>query len=344
MDTNIERRREDERNTIAEQAAAWLVELETGGAPEEEKFRQWIAESPLHIEAFLWASSVDTLLAGVDPERELEIELSSGPAGYANVTALTAPAPAITPSERRPGWRWQWAVAASLLVLLAGGWWARSSYIGWHSYSTAVGEQRSIRLEDGSKVYINTGSRLEVKVSAQARDVRLLAGEALFDVQRDPTRPFRVHSAATVIQAVGTQFNVYRHGANTTVSVLEGKVRLEGASSTTGMLAAGEQASVTAAGNVTKRPHLDTVRVTAWRQRRLVFADDTLADIAAEFNRYNETPKIFVEGAAVRALRLAAGFDADDPESLLQYLAQDPTLEMEIRPDALIIRGRNPAF
>lgn len=349
MDHHIERRRQDEMNSIAEQAAGWLLELETGGTPEQEAFRRWVGESPLHVEAFLWASSVDELLTHVDPAREIAIDLTPAHPHPAAVVNLAEYAAQVDPPQRQHEFRWRWAAAAAIVALIASGWWLTSDSRGWQSYSTAIGEQRSVLLADGSTVHINTGSRVDVRFSPQGRDVRLLAGEALFNVQRNPARPFRVHAAGAVVQAVGTQFDVYQRAANTMVSVLEGRVKISSepkvkiapsAVPPAHTLDAGEQADVSATGTITQHSHMDAVQVTAWRQRRLVFSNDTLADIAAEFNRYNEAPKILVEGDATRERRYAAGFDADDPESLLQFLAKDPTLEVERTAGELVIRSR----
>jgi transmembrane sensor len=217
----------------------------------------------------------------------------------------------------------------------------------WHStrpqtFATAIGEQRAIELEDGSVIQLNAHSHVAVHLSRQARDVRLLDGEALFKVAHDPTPPFRVYADDTVIRAVGTQFNVYRRANDTTVSVIEGRVEISRETSparSPGQLSAGETARITAAGAIT-RARGDTTEATAWRQRRLIFRDSTLGDIAAEFNRYNRTPQITVEGDALRARRYGGTFDADDPESLVDFLRPDENLEI-IHADAnLLVRSR----
>ncbi len=91
---------------------------------------------------------------------------------------------------------------------------------------TSLGEQRFFKLDDGSVLYLNTQSRVEVRYSRAARVVRLIEGEAMFTVEHDAARPFRVMAGPTVIQAVGTRFNVYRTRLSTTVSVVEGVVKI----------------------------------------------------------------------------------------------------------------------
>jgi ferric-dicitrate binding protein FerR (iron transport regulator) len=80
--------------------------------------------------------------------------------------------------------------------------------------------------------------------------------------------------------------------------------------------------------------------ISAWQQRRLVFTDDTLGDIAEEFSRYNRSPQIRIEGDALRARRFSGVFDADNPEGLLLYLAVDKSVVMDRDGDDVVIRSR----
>src|SRR5690606_14686343 len=93
-------------------------------------------------------------------------------------------------------------------------------------YSTGIGEQRTVKLADGSIVHLNTDSSLRVEYSPATREVHLVEGEALFVVAKEPARPFRVEAGQTTVQALGTQFNVYRRAGGIEVSVIEGAVRV----------------------------------------------------------------------------------------------------------------------
>jgi len=116
------------------------------------------------------------------------------------------------------------AIAASLAGLAVGGggwtWFQLSAPL----YATAVGEQRSIELADGSTVSMNSKSKIRVRYSKTERLVDLLEGQALFHVAKDSTHPFIVSACGTRVQAVGTQFDVYERRVGTTVTVLEGRV------------------------------------------------------------------------------------------------------------------------
>jgi transmembrane sensor len=229
-------------------------------------------------------------------------------------------------------------------ILAAAVWFIFLRGINDQTYTTAVGEQRSVRLADGSIVYLNTHSSVEIHFSSVARDIQLLDGEALFVVTHDIIRPFRVHADSALIQALGTEFNVYKHGRATTVSVIEGRVRVtsqehapQSVAAPIQLLAAGEEAQVSQS-DVIKRPTRDPAHTIAWRQRQLVFAGDTLAHVFEQVNRYNQT-QITIPDPTVAARRLSGVFNVDDLDSLLQFLNGDGDLAFERHGNELIIRS-----
>src|SRR5581483_7239884 len=130
------------------------------------------------------------------------------------------------PGRWRAKWRAPWVpalVAAALLIVSVGAWVLMRVPT---SFETEVGEQRSVVLQDGSVVTLNTSSHIDVDLRKDRRVIRLSRGEALFQVARDATRPFDVVAGPVTVQAVGTEFNVDRRDARTTVTVVEGQVRV----------------------------------------------------------------------------------------------------------------------
>src|SRR5262249_43512208 len=99
-------------------------------------------------------------------------------------------------------------------------------------FSTQIGEQRTIQLSDASILALNADSRIRVQLGDTERDIELLHGEALFQVARDTHRPFKVQTRTALVQAIGTQFNIYDMPDGTRVSVLEGRVRVQTARET----------------------------------------------------------------------------------------------------------------
>ncbi len=344
---------------IAEQAARWLIELEDESPPASlADFTSWLKASPRHVEEFLLAAAAWRRFDDIDAEHRVEVERIVSEVSD-NVISFGVPTdedggalPTAFPPARLSSHRRLFAgvtVCAALLALA--GWWIVATS-GTQAYSTAIGEQRTVQLTDGSLVQVNTRSRIEVHFTDQAREIRLLEGEALFTVTHNAQRPFRVRSGATVIHAVGTEFNVRRRATGTTVSVVEGLVKV---STQTGQdtlrtapagndlkdgneLAAGEEADITINGHVDKHTAPDLAATLAWRERRLVFRDDALADIVAEFNRYNAGYQIRLEGETGNGIRLTGVFRADDPEAVLLYLTANSELRVERTRDGAIIR------
>lgn len=328
----------------AERASEWLEVLEDNpGARERAAFAAWIAESPLHVREFLNIAAVDRLLENADPQRRVPIETVQRESPT-NVLPLAGRQreSAVAPARRA-----LWMASAAVLLLAVGVivWWQQNR--AWREYSTSVGEQSTFELADRTAVNLNTRTRLQVRFTAQAREVRLLEGEALFTVRPDPSRPFRVRAGSNVIQAIGTAFNVYRHpSGKTTVSVIEGKVQISNGRDITvketPRLSAGEEAHIEVGGQIARREKVDTDTVTAWRERRLVFHRVTLEEIAAEFNRYNDSPRISVENSALSQRRYTVVLPADDPESLLDYLRNDPDVAFETHGGDVRIYSVNP--
>jgi transmembrane sensor len=318
---------------IATEAAEWLLRVEDDqSVGSRAEFAAWLRHSPRHMEEFLMLSATAGALRGVDAERSIDVEAllrdSNG-----NVVALQdgvdhAPR-AHRGARRKRNHLIPAAIAATLIVGII------LSFVYLRDgirFTTAVGEQRTVQMEDGSVVHLNTRSRIRIDYSDEGRDISLLEGEALFVVARDPARPFRVSAGSAVIQAVGTQFNVYRRENETTVSVVEGRVKI----GTAPALGAGEQVKLTGDGLVLDRAQADVSTAVAWRQLRLVFKSQRLDEVAAEFNRYNHVP-IRVEGAAAER-RMTGTFNANETEGFLQFLRRDESLDVESMASEVVVR------
>lgn len=234
---------------------------------------------------------------------------------------------------------WAAAAVAALAVVGAASW----NYLHSPTYATAVGEQRSITLDDGSSVELNARSRLRVRFTEDRRLVDLLEGQALFRVTKDPTRPFVVVSDKMRVRAVGTQFDVNRRQSTTTVTVIEGRVGVDPSAAGARMFApvsaardrnygaevfldAGQQLTVTPkAASVPRRVNIATA--TAWTQRQLIFDSAPLAEVAEEFNRYNKRP-IVIHDRTLDAFGVIGVFSSADSAALVKFLRAQPEIEV----------------
>jgi transmembrane sensor len=237
----------------------------------------------------------------------------------------------------------RFSIAASLLLIAGASLFAWDRFYRAPIYATAVGEQRTLTLLDGSTVELNSHSRVRVRFTANERDVDLLEGQALFHVAKNPARPFIVDSSGTRVRAVGTQFDVNRTNAGTIVTVLEGKVAVTGnfpgvsvdpgsppvLASTPAdgvqnvFLTAGDQLTVSPQTAPTPtRPNV--AAATAWTHRQVILDSAPLAKVAEEFNRYS-VRKLIVEDSGVTPLRLSGVFTAN-PDFLIRYLRERPDI------------------
>lgn len=340
--------------TIAQEAGAWLFRLKDDRSAEcRAEFDAWLQKSPQHVTEFLLITATDVELGSLEGAAADDLQSLLGDLAP-NVVPLpekvrTASAPhhQSKPAVRRS--RRVLAIAASLAgaALVSTALW-QSGVIGAQDYRTGTGEQRTLKLADGSVVQLNTRSHIEVSFSKRTRTIRLIDGEALFTVAPETGRSFVVRTAGAAVQAIGTQFNIHsRDGAGqATVTVLEGRVKITGAAATATnrsahaplLLDAGQQAAIEPTGRIVKSSAPQLSRATAWQQRRLEFRSATVAEVAAEFNRYNRL-QIQIADQTIATRRMTGLFEADEPQSLLDFLTNEGGVWFETRDDTVVLHA-----
>jgi transmembrane sensor len=321
---------------ILQQASHWwaVLHAENVSPADRREFGEWIARSPERVAAFLQTARLMRALKSSDvrwPDDPVDVLVREAKAAPAEVVISLQNASDRTPVNAEPGSRRTFlpqliGVAATLLIAAASWFY----FTGPRTYRTDLGEQRSVVLEDGSLVTLNTSSQIRVTIDKSRRTIQLLSGEALFQVAHETRRPFDVIAGDTTVRAVGTQFNVNRRAANTTVTVVEGKVALLRQHDTDAveavapmMLVAAERAVITPA-KMSSPQHVSNVgAATAWTQRMLVFERRPLGEVAEEFNRYNRR-LIEIDSAELREQEVTGVFKANDPESFVVFLSNIP--------------------
>lgn len=341
---------------IVQEAAEWLVEMDGDDVDRmtRQRFDEWLRRSPEHVRAFLellpiWEHSAHRSSSDMDLEKLIADALSAH-GSVVPLNARSAPSARTESNVRAKPLRWAAVAASVLLIALVsiGGTWLYSER---NTYSTGIGEQRSIALVDGSAVTLNTRSRIRVRYSERQRRIDLLEGQVLFEVSHDEDRPFIVQGGDARIRAVGTQFDVYCQQSGTTVTVIEGRVtvlpeaqssRDQEASRAGGsaqsarqnehprlagiLLATGEQATITPT-SVQSIASADVAATIAWTQRRLVFQKTTLAEVVREFNRYNERP-LRIEDRRLKEFLVSGTFSSTDTGPLLRFLREQPGMRV----------------
>ena len=335
---------------LSSEAAEWFVRLRDDRLPERHRERnvRWLKQSPAHIAELLRIQQVYKVLRDAKVQNRQPPASGDSPSNVAsdvpsNVIELMPRAPASPEpmqSRTRPG---SWKIAAALACLTVSLLLGFMVKVAWldRTLRTELGEWRTADLTDGTQVRIGPDSVLRVAFGDDHRTVRLIRGEAMFTVAKDPSRPFFVQSEMIGVLAVGTEFRVSHWRGKDVVAVTEGSVAVyrdgrdavrgavpaasaQLAEATGGVsLAAGEQVSVTRATRSAPvaKQKINVDYELAWAEGWLVYEDKTIAEVATEFNRRNRI-KIVVTAPSLAARRLAFfRGSATDPQSFVAALA-----------------------
>lgn len=307
----------DKAGDALREAARWYAELQDEAASPElwKRFLAW-ERRPENAAAF----------------REVEAALDTLDRARASGRVPAMP--------KRPVWPIAVGLAAALVLVVLGGVRLMSRDVAPDpvvlTYATAIGEQETVTLEDGSRIVLNTASRVEVRFSENERWIELLEGQALFEVRREP-RPFVVAASGTQTRALGTRFDVYLpEGNGIQVTLLEGLVSVS-ADPAGGnvILSPGEQMTLRSGEQTVSR--VDISRFETWMTGMIPFTDATLASAAAELNRYSAI-KLKVDDA-IAGERISGAFRAGDQEGFADALEAFLPVTAERRGDEIFIRA-----
>ncbi len=255
------------------EAADWMARLNSRVVQTElvEQFFDW-RRDPLHQQAYAELEQVWTESGKLDRDPEIADALEQ----------------AIRPRRRRSfsiGSPTTWGACAAMMLLFivgAGIWWQFPRPI-----TTAKGEQRRLVLADGSRLWVNTDSRLRLSVSRDHREISIDHGEAYVEVAHDPAHPFQVKAGGIVVRALGTHFDVRHEHGQTDVMLAEGSVRVSAGNRIAATLSPGQV--IRLRGNQTTSLDLvDTTRLLSWTNGRVRFESTPLEAAVAEVNRYTD--------------------------------------------------------
>ncbi|MEJ1962960.1 MAG: FecR domain-containing protein [Gammaproteobacteria bacterium] len=342
----------DPSNPVAQQAAGWwIVFHEEQAAPADHReFANWVSRSPERVAAYLKTALVEQALKSPAVQwtsttrEELIRESRAFSANVVSISEATASLPAENSHSRKHrGWQLGLALAASLFMAIGAAWFFTNRPA---QYSTRLGEQRSLMLRDGSRVTLNTSSRVEVDFRRERRIVRLVEGEALFDVAHDASRPFDVQTSHAVLRAVGTQFDVDVRPGGTTVTIVEGRVAVVANSvgDTAGrvpLLEVADRLVIGTAGTGTTEHGVNIDAATSWTKHQLVFWHRPLGEVAEEFNRYNSV-RLRIENGELRKQLISGTFQSNDVASFISFLSGAPDVVIsKDGPDGYVVRLRD---
>ena len=323
-----------DRERAEEEAAAWLLRLSE--APDDTelnaRFDAWINRSALNAE--IWARTARAYdLVGKGPARHdqhWQPYAAARKTERALPTVNGKPNAASRPNNHAGPWRRRLtparlgtgaaaaALAACLIIAVLPDAMLRLEA----DIVTATGELRTAVLEDGTRVHLAPESAIEVSVDTSERRVRLIQGNAFFDVTRDPSKPFRVSSGDTVATVLGTAFEM-RHDADlSAVAVQHGRVHVRDGRAEPPLsaeLRAGAWVRISEAGDSTRGKMLPD-EIAAWRRGELIARNRPAGEIVDILRRYH-TGAIVMRSDTFAVRRVSGIYDLREPATTLGELA-----------------------
>lgn len=320
---------------IDKEASDWVVRQSSGPLDEEAQraFETWYDTGPRQQGAYLRAQAIWRSLDKATVQANLRPE---SPRRTARASAAQRPSRRVVLGAGVAA-----SAAAGLTVMVLG-----PRLAGDKTLTTTLGEVRKVPLEDRSIASLNSDSRLEVSMTPKLRRVVLVSGEALFEVAKNPERPFVVEAGEVSVRAVGTAFSVRRRTTGADVLVTEGVVEAWNAGGAGGArrISAGQQAFVPYRAepiSVRAAPQ-EVERRLAWREGNIILNNQTLAEAALEFNRYNRL-KIVIADPALGAQRLVGQYRADQPEQFVDAVQALMNVPVSRTGERLTVGGKRPA-
>lgn len=352
-----------EAESVTQAAAEWDARLRAPGCTqaEREQFASWRDASPAHGAAF---ERLQLIVSRLREERS-----------RADLRALRDAALALG-AKRRRLLGWSAAASVACLALAALVWMqtpALNAFLaGGDTYRTAPGQRSTVMLRDGSTVELNSMTRVRASITNERRFVELLDGQAIFNVARDPSRPFVVRARDREIVALGTAFDVRLDQDELRVTLLEGKVAVRPPGSKATVQAASREAEAstsvridTAEGDIDAvilmpgqqlvidqrkpsraRPgagpviqQIDVEKATSWREGRIFLADLTLPQAVEEMNRHSTT-RIVIEDPALEQLRINGMFRAGEQHAFARALEEYFGIHAQPRGESEIVLNK----
>jgi transmembrane sensor len=292
------------------QAADWLARLHADdrSSDDEAGFSRWIAADPRNADTFERTSAIWDSLGGLPREK---------------------PAQTATLSRRM-------VLAGSAVVAVIGATALSWQEVGAVEYETAVGEQRRIVLEDGSRVMLDTATKIRFFVAATLRTLELVTGRIDIEIATDP-RPFVIDAGPRRARTREARLDVRRDGDAVALTTIAGAASVSSAAGDTAPVSvgAGERIAMAQDQSVNvDRPELNDL--TAWQTGRLAFRDETLATAVSEMNRYSSRQLVIADKQAAE-LRLSGVYRVGDPEAFARSLAVLLSVRVEATPEIVSI-------
>lgn len=307
----------DTKNSVRREAADWVTALhnERWNDVMQNQLEEWLSQSDDHRQVFqemqdVWASIPESTqqasYAGISKEESSLVSVLFQLVSDWKMTSMAFGFVCILG-------------AFSLLKIVA-------SEQQWQQYDTQAGENKSLRLEDGSELVLGAATSLRWQMGEHQRRVTLLTGQVYFDIADDKLKPFVIHAGLTSVEVVGTKFDVRKIEHQTDVSVVEGHVRINNIDYQKGeaiknhgvediSLFAGDKLSVHKGKVRSPIEKVSINEISAWKNGRFVYRNADLAEVVSDARRYYRGDINF-HGSDLTGLKVTTTFTLSQLDSL----------------------------
>lgn len=306
----------------ARQALRWVIRCSAGPLPERQQrtLQRWLQADPCH--ALAWRQQ-QAFWQGLD---------AAGPEVLAALPGLTADREGLRPIAPRRRLPWLLASAAAVVLVVAA---APQALLLARSDLRSSDAPRVVQLEDGSTAVLDAGTALAVEFDGQRRHLRLLRGQAWFQVVHEQ-RPFQVEAGGGQIRDIGTAFSVSMRDTTVVTQVSEGVVDVRPGDGSVQRLHAG-QARVFRDGRWLRPVQLEDLETMAlWRRGEVVIDDQPAAQAIADLARYRRAP-VWVLGGQGADLRVSGLFHLQQPEAAIDAVAAQAGLRVQRLPGGALV-------
>ena len=320
-------------DAVLEEAAGWRMRMDDAGwtGVDEAALDAWLAADPAHEQAFAAAGDVFDYFE----------EHAAAP------EMMRARRDAIHRAQKQAGGRWTeralrlpapTRIAAGIAAAAVLGAAVYPAVDGKDVYSTDFGERRVVTLADGSKISLDGETKLVVRYTKGARELKLVSGQARFDVARDPLRPFKVAARDQTVVATGTAFNIDVSAPVVCVTLIEGRALVLRREARPIELEGGQQLLASARPVV---EHANLTETTAWQQGKIIFDDEPLTEAVERVNRYSE--RRVVVDASARSQRVSGVFNAGDVDAFVEAVTFYLPVNATATPRQIVLRAASAA-
>ena len=311
---------------VQERASEWFIRLRDGAISEAEKsdFQLWLNENPQHQSAY---REVERLWQALDQIPTPHLTQNKPETKSSNKPITIKPAPnkpnKVTlpthhlPTQRSSKWLNRAFITTCALAIMSG------VYVNYFpeklaEYQTSSGEQRTLKLSDGSTLRLNTDTALSTTIDNHQRRIKLYTGEAQFNIAADSKRPFYVETHSHTVTVLGTGFNLKLDDKKLDLIVTEHSVKITNSNGHSTVVHSGQGTRATR-NTYEKIPSDRLSTALAWQQGRLVFVNQPLIEVLNELDRYHPG-RIVLMDELIENTPITGTFKSIDSSAVLEAI------------------------